>query len=152
MISKGCIYLLVRIRDVIFEAPSLELVLVVNEFSDVFMEESPSILPKRKIDFEIELLPDTQPIFIPPYRMAPSKLKELKKKLKDLLEKGFIRPSRSLWDALMLFVRNKDGSLRIVIEYQQLNKMTIENKYPLPRVDELFDRLQVDKHFSTIDL
>ncbi|XP_070049519.1 uncharacterized protein [Nicotiana tomentosiformis] len=107
---------------------------------------------EREIDFAIDLLPDAQPISIPPYRMAPTELRELKEQLKDLLDKGFIRPSTSLWGAPVLFVRKKDGSLRMCIDYRQLNKVTIKNKYPLPRIDDLFDQLQGAKCFSKIDL
>ncbi|WMV33463.1 hypothetical protein MTR67_026848 [Solanum verrucosum] len=106
----------------------------------------------REIDFGIDLLPDTQPISIPPYRMAPTELKELKEQLRDLLEKGFIRPSQSPWGAPVLFVKKKDGSLRMCIDYRQLNRVTVKNKYPLPRIDDLFDQLQGASHFSKIDL
>ncbi|WMV25700.1 hypothetical protein MTR67_019085 [Solanum verrucosum] len=105
-----------------------------------------------EIDFGIDLLPDTQPISIPPYRMAPAELKELKEQLRDLLEKGFIRPSQSPWGAPVLFVKKKDGSLRMCIDYRQLNRVTVKNKYPLPRIDDLFDQLQGASHFSKIDL
>ncbi|KAH0672647.1 hypothetical protein KY290_024880 [Solanum tuberosum] len=93
-----------------------------------------------------------QPISIPPYRMALAKLKELKEQLKDLFDKGFIRPSIFPWGAPILFVRNKDGSLRMCIDYRQLKKVTFKNKYPLPRIDELFDQLQRASYFSKIDL
>ena len=93
----------------------------------------------REIDFGIDVFLDTHPISIPPYRMAPIELKELKEQLKDLLDKGFIRPSVSPWGAPVLFVRKKDSSLRMCIDYRQLNKVTIKNKYPLPRIDDLFD-------------
>ncbi|KAF3652968.1 putative eukaryotic translation initiation factor 5-like [Capsicum annuum] len=99
------------------------------------------IPPEREIDFGIDLLPDTQPIFIPPNRMAPTELKELKEQMKDLLDKEFIRPSISLWSAPVLFVHKKDGSLKMCIDYHQLNKVTVKNKYPLPRIDDLFDQL-----------
>ena len=125
---------------------------MVNEFIDVFPEDLPGIPPKREIEFGIDLLPDTQPISIPPYRMAPAELKELKEQLKDLLEKGFIRPSISPWGAPVLFVRKKDGSLRMCIDYRQLNKVTVKNRYPLPRIDDLFDQLQGANYFSKIDL
>uniref|UniRef100_M0ZUK5 Gag-pol protein n=1 Tax=Solanum tuberosum TaxID=4113 RepID=M0ZUK5_SOLTU len=95
MIYKGCFYHLVRVRDVDFETPSLESVPIVNEFLEVFPEDLPGIPPEREIDFSIDLLPDTQPIFIPPYCMAPAELKELKVQWKDLLDKGFIQPSIS---------------------------------------------------------
>ncbi|KAH0781716.1 hypothetical protein KY290_001314 [Solanum tuberosum] len=106
----------------------------------------------REIDFGIDILPDTRPISIPPYRMAPSELKELKEQLNDLLDKGFIRPNVSPWGAPVLFVRKKDGSLRMCIDYRQLNKVTIKNKHPLPRIDDLFDQLQGASCFSKIDL
>ncbi|KAH0759938.1 hypothetical protein KY290_023431 [Solanum tuberosum] len=108
--------------------------------------------PEREIDFGIDLLPDTRPISIPPYRMAPTELKELKEQLKDLLDKGFIRPSVSPWGAPVLFVRKNDGSLRMCIDYRQLNKVTIKNKYPLPRIDDIFDQLQGATCFSKINL
>ncbi|KAH0709250.1 hypothetical protein KY284_010677 [Solanum tuberosum] len=152
IISKGYIYRLVRVRDVDFETPILELVPVVNEFPKVFPDDFPGIPPKREIDFVIDLLPDTQPISIPPYRMAPTELKELKEQLKDLLDKGFIRPSIFPWGAPVLFVRKKDGSLCMCIDYRQLNKMTIKNKYHLPRIDDLFDQLQGASYFSKIVL
>jgi len=106
----------------------------------------------ERLIFNIDLLPGTQPLSIPPYRMALTKLKELKEQLKDLLEKGYIRPSTSPWGAPVLFVRKKDGSLRMCIDYRQLNKVTIKNKYPLPRIDDLFDQLQGARCFSKIDL
>ena len=141
MISKGCVYHLVHVKDSSSETPSLESVLVVNKYSDVFPEDLLGIPPKREIDFNIDLLPDTQPIFIPPYRMTPVELRELKEQLKDLLDKEFIRRSVSPWGALVLFVRKKDGSLRMYINYCQLNKVTVKNKYPLPRIDDLFDQV-----------
>ena len=152
MISKGYIYHLVRVRDTEAEPPTLHAVPVVNEFSDVFPEDLPGLPPEREVEFGIDVIPGTQPISIPPYRMAPAELRELKEQLKDLLEKGFIRPSMSPWGAPVLFVRKKNGSLRMCIDYRQLNKVTIKNKYPLPRIDDLFDQLQGAKCFSMIDL
>ena len=99
LISKGCIYHIVRVRDVDSDIPSSESVPIVNEFLDVFSDDLPGIPPEREIDFGIDLLPYTNPISIPPYRMAPAELKELKEQLKDLLDKGFIRPSKSKWGA-----------------------------------------------------
>ena len=98
------------------------------------------------MDFCIDLLPETN-ISIPPYRMAPTELKELKAQLKDLFDKVFIRPSISPWGGSVLFVKNKDGSLRMCIDYHQLNKVTIKNKYPLPRIYYLFDQLQGASYF-----
>jgi len=152
MISKCYIYHLVHVTDAEAKPPTLQSIPVVNEFLDVFPDELPGLPPKREIEFSIDALPDTQPISIPPYRMASAELRELKVQLKDLLDKGFIRPSTSPWGAPVLFVRKKDGSLRMCIDYRQLNKSTIKNKYPLPRIDDLFDQLQGAKYFSKIDL
>ena len=106
----------------------------------------------REVDFEIETIPGAAPISIAPYRMAPSELKELKKQLEELLEKGFIRPSTSPWGAPVLFVKKKDGSMRLCIDYRQLNRVTVKNKYPLPRIDDLLDQLRGATVFSKIDL
>ncbi|XP_070039753.1 uncharacterized protein [Nicotiana tomentosiformis] len=151
-IAKGCIYHLVHVKDIDKEPATLQSVPIVNEFPTVFPDELLGIPPKREIDFAIDLLPDAQPISIPPYRMAPAELRELREQLKDLLDKGFIRPSTSPKGAPMLFVRKKDGSMRMCIDYRQLNKVTIKNKYPLPWIDDLFDQLQGAKCFSKIDL
>ena len=118
MIRKGYLYHLVRVHDLDAEPPTLQSVPVVNEFPDVFPYELPGLPLEREVEFAIDLLPDTQPISIHPYRMAPAELKELKEQLRDLLEKGFIRPSTSPWGAPVLFVRKKDGSLRMCIDYQ----------------------------------
>ncbi|XP_075099244.1 uncharacterized protein LOC142176079 [Nicotiana tabacum] len=152
MISKGYIYHLVRVKDADAQIPTLQSVPIVNEFPEVFPEDLPGIPPDREIDFGIDLLPGTKPISIPPYRMAPAELKELKVQLKDLLDKGFIRPSVSPWGTPVLFVRKKDGSLRMCIDYCQMNKVTIKIKYPLPRIDDLFDQLQGAQCYSKIDL
>ena len=125
---------------------------VVCEFSDIFPEEIPGLPPVREIDFTIELVPGTTPISKAPYRMAPAELRELKAQLQDLLDKGFVRPSVSPWGAPVLFVKKKDGTMRMCIDYRQLNQVTIKNKYPLPRIDELFDQLQGAQYFSKIDL
>ena len=109
MISKGCVYHLVQVKDTSSKTPSLESVPVVSEYSDVFLEDLPGIPPEREIDFGINS--------IPPYRMAPAKLKELKEQLKDLLDKGFIRSSVSPWGTPVLFMCKKDGSLRMCIDY-----------------------------------
>ncbi|WMV55006.1 hypothetical protein MTR67_048391 [Solanum verrucosum] len=108
--------------------------------------------PDRDIHFCIDLKPGTRPISIPPYRMAPAELRELKVQIKELLDKGFIRPSASPWGALVLFVKKNDGSMRMCIDYRHLNRVTIRNKYPLPRIDDFFDQMQGARVFSKIDL
>ncbi|XP_073033845.1 uncharacterized protein [Primulina eburnea] len=125
---------------------------VVNEFQDIFPDEIPGFPPPREIEFSIELNSGTTPISKAPYRMAPLELKELKEQLQELLNKGYIRPSVSPWGAPMLFVRKKDGSMQLFIDYRQLNQATIKNKYPLPRIDDLFDQLQGTAIYSKIDL
>ena len=116
----------------------------------MFPEDLPGNPLEREIDFGIDLLQNNQPIFIPPYRMALAELMKLKEKLKENLDKGFIRPSISPWGAPVLFVSKKEGSLRMCIDYRQLNKVTIKNKYPNPRIDDLFDQLQGAIDFSKI--
>ncbi|XP_058189421.1 uncharacterized protein LOC131307009 [Rhododendron vialii] len=123
---------------------------VVCEYEDVFPKELPGLPPPRELDFTIELQPGTAPISMVPYRMAPAELRELKTQLQELLEKGFIRPSTSPWGAPALFVKKKEGTLRLCIDYRQLNKVTIKNRYPLPRIDDLFDQLRGSTCFSKI--
>ncbi|WMV24899.1 hypothetical protein MTR67_018284 [Solanum verrucosum] len=152
LLQKCCMGLLAMVRDTTEGTLSLETIPVVNEFSDVFPEDLPGLPPVREIDFGIDLAPDTLLICITLYRMAPTELKELKQQLQDLLDKSFIRPSISPWGAPVLFVKKKDGSLRMCIDYRQLKKVKINNKYPLPRIKDLFDQLQGAVHFSKIDL
>jgi len=125
---------------------------VVCEFLDVFPEDLPGLPPDRDIEFKIDLIPGTAPISRRPYRMPPNELAELKKQLQELLEKGLIRPSSSPWGCPALFVKKKDKSLRMCVDYRPLNAVTIKNKYPLPRIDTLFDQLAKAKVFSKIDL
>jgi hypothetical protein len=117
-----------------------------------FPDELPGMPPDRDIEFAIELQPGTAPISKRPYRMPPAELAELKKQLQELLDKGFIRPSTSPWGCPALFVKKKDESLRMCVDYRPLNAVTIKNKYPLPRIDVLFDQLVGAKVFSKIDL
>ena len=134
------------------EAKTLEEVPVVCEYPDVFPEELPGMPPDRDIEFIIDLLLGTGPIAKRPYRKATDEVKELKEQLRELQEKGYIRPSSSPWGSPVLFIRKKDGSLRMCIDYRSLNEVTIKNKYPLPRINDLFDQLQGAKYFSKIDL
>jgi hypothetical protein len=125
----------------------------VSEFPDVFLDELPSLLPDRDVEFTIELIPGTPPISRRPYQMPPNELVELKRQLQDLLTKGLIRPSSSEWGCPALFMKkNKDNSLWMCVDYRPLNAVTIKNKYPLPRTDILFDQLSKAKVFSKIDL
>ena len=107
---------------------------------------------QREIEFAIDVVPGATPTSITQYRMAPMELKELKLQLQELLEKGFIRLSVSPWGAPMLFVKKKDGKLRLCVDYRKLNKMIVKNKYPLPRIDDLFHQLKGESVFSKIDL
>ena len=134
------------------EGTQLEDIPIVKEFPDVFPDNNSSLPPDKAIEFVIELVPGTKPISIPPCRMAPAELKELKAQLEELLSKGFIRPSTSPWGAPVLFVKKKYGSLRLCINYKQLNRATIRNQYPLPLIDELFDKLHGCRVYSKIDL
>ncbi|XP_047175538.1 uncharacterized protein LOC124842957 [Vigna umbellata] len=125
---------------------------VVDEFSDVFPDEVPGLPPIREVEFTIDLVTTAAPISVQPYRMAPAELVELKKQIEELMDKKFIRPSASPWGAPVLLVKKKDGSSRLCIDYRQLNKLTIKNKYPLPRIDDLLDQLHGACVFSKIDL
>jgi hypothetical protein len=115
---------------------------VVNEFPDVFPEELPGMPPDRDIEFVIELKPGTAPIYKTPYRMATPELVKFKEHIKELLEKGFIRRSSSPWGAPVIFVPKKDATQRLCVDYRALNKVTVKNKYPLPRIDDMFDQLR----------
>jgi hypothetical protein len=133
------------------ESP-VERIPMVCEYPDVFPYELPGMPPDRDIEFAIELQPGTAPISKRPYRMPPAELAELKRQLQELLDKGFIRPSTSPWGCPALFVKKKDDSLRLCVDYRPLNAVTIKNKYSLPRSDVLFDQLVGDKVFSKLDL
>ncbi|MCH95950.1 cellular nucleic acid-binding protein, partial [Trifolium medium] len=125
---------------------------VVCEFPCVFLDDVTDLPPEREVEFAIELVPGTSPVSMALYRMSASELNELKKQLEVLLEKMFVRPSISSWGASVLLVKKKDSSIRLCVDYQQLNKVTIKNKYPLARIDELMDQLVGARVFSKIDL
>jgi hypothetical protein len=131
---------------------SLEHIRIVCEYLDVFLEEILGMPPDHDIEFSIELLLGTAPISKRAYRMDVKDLMKLKKQIEELLEKGFIRPSSSPRGASVLFVNNKDGSRRMCVDYRSLNEVTIKNKYPLPRIEDLFDQMRGAKVFSKIDL
>jgi len=133
--------------------PPSDMEKLLSEFSDVFPEKlPPGLPPKRGQDFRIELKPDSAPQKKGLYRLSDLELAELRKQLDELLESGFIRPSKSPWGAPVLFVSKKDGQLRMCVDYRALNRMTIKNGYPLPRIDDIFDQLRGAKYFSKIDL
>jgi hypothetical protein len=134
------------------EADSLKTIKVVSEFPDLFPEDLPGMPPKLKVEFAIELLPGTAPISKRAYRVSGPELVELKKQIDELSEKGCISPSTSPWAAPLLFVEKKDGTRRMCIDYRALNEVTIKNKYPLPRIEDLFDQLRGASVFSKIDL
>ncbi|GKE13090.1 putative nucleotidyltransferase, ribonuclease H [Tanacetum coccineum] len=132
--------------------PTLSDIPIVRDFEDVFPDDLSGLPPQRQIEFRIDLIPGATPIAKSPYRLAPSEMQELSEQLQELQDKGFIRPSYSTWGAPVLFVKKKDGSFRMCIDYHELNKLTIKNRYPLPRIDNLFDQLQGAHYFSKIDL
>ena len=152
MLRKGCQGYLAYVVETEKEGTLVDEIPVVREFPDVFPDDIAGLPPDREVEFTIDLIPGTEPISIPPYRMAPTELRELKAQLEELLSKGFIRPSISPWGAPVLFVKKKYRSLRLCIDYRQLNRVTIRNQYPLPRINELFDQLQGSRVYSKIDL
>nr|CAE04776.3 OSJNBb0115I21.3 [Oryza sativa Japonica Group] len=131
---------------------TLEEIPIVREYPDVFPDDLPGMPPKRDIEFRIDLVPGTTPIHKRPYRMAANELAEVKRQVDDLLQKGYIRPSSSPWGAPVIFVEKKDHTQRMCVDYRALNDVTIKNKYPLPRIDDLFDQLKGATVFSKIDL
>ncbi|KAL0378461.1 UNVERIFIED_CONTAM: Transposon Ty3-G Gag-Pol polyprotein [Sesamum radiatum] len=150
LMLEGCEAYLAHVIDAEKVNPTLEIP-VVRDFPEVFPNDLPGLPPHREVDFTIETFPGVAPISIAPYRMAPVELQELKKQIEELLEKGFIRPSTSPWEH-QCFCEKKDGSMRLCIDYRQLNRVTVKNKYPLPRIDDLLDQLKGATTFSKIDL
>ena len=138
---KGCETFLVVVLDSKQGQVDVENIPVVRDFPDVFPEELPGIPLEGEVDLAIEIVPGTVPMSRAPYRMSPKELKELKSQLQELLDKGFIRPSVSPWGAPVLFVKKKDGTLRMCIDYRKINKVTVKNRYPLPRIEDLFDQI-----------
>ncbi|KAJ0489251.1 putative nucleotidyltransferase, Ribonuclease H [Helianthus annuus] len=151
-LTKGCVAFLAHVVDKKAKEPKLEDIPVVKEFPDVFPEILPGLPPQRQVEFHIDLVPGAAPVAKAPYRLAPSEMQELSTQLHELLDKGLIRPSFSPLGAPVLFVKKKDGTLRMCIDYRELNKLTIKNRYSLSRIDELFDQLQGSSYYSKIDL
>ncbi|GKA36341.1 putative reverse transcriptase domain-containing protein [Tanacetum coccineum] len=153
---KGCQVFLAQVTTKEAEDKSeekrLEDVPIIRDFSEVFPEDLSGLPPTRQVEFQIDFVPGAAPVAWAPYRLAPSEMKELLEQLQELSDKGFIRPSSSPWGAPVLFVKKKDGSFRMCIDYQELNKLTVKNRYPLPRIDDLFDQLQGSSIYSKIDL
>nr|GEZ81030.1 putative reverse transcriptase domain-containing protein [Tanacetum cinerariifolium] len=151
-IENGCKLFLAQVTGTVSKEKRIEYVPVIRDFPEVFPEDLPGLPPPRQVEFHIDLVLGATHVARAPYRLAPYKLNKLSEQLKELSEKGFIRPSSSPWGAPVLFVKKKDGSLRMCIDYRELNKLTIKNKYPLPRIDDLFDKLQGSSVYSKIDL
>ncbi|KAJ0557161.1 putative nucleotidyltransferase, Ribonuclease H [Helianthus annuus] len=151
-LRKGHTAILALVSDASSEEKKIEDIPIVRDFPKVFPEELPGLPPHRQVEFRIELAPGAAPIARAPYRLAPSELEELSTQIEELLEKGFIRPSYSPWGAPVLFVKKKDGTFRMCIDYRELNKVTVKNRYPLPRIDDLFDQLQGSSYYSKVDL
>ncbi|GJU72350.1 retrotransposon protein, putative, ty3-gypsy subclass [Tanacetum coccineum] len=155
-IEKGCLIFLARVTKKETGDKSkekrLEDVPTVRDFPEVFLDELPGLPPTRQVEFQIDLVPGAAPVARAPYRLAPTELQELSTQLQELSDKGFIRPSSSPWGAPVLFVKKKDGSFRMCIDYRKLNKLTVKNRYPLLRIDDMFDQLQGSRVYSKIDL
>ncbi|GJX01107.1 putative reverse transcriptase domain-containing protein [Tanacetum coccineum] len=151
-VERGCYLFLAHVTEKESKEKQLEDMPVICDFPKVFPEELPGLPPPRQVEFQIDLVPGAAPVARAPYRLAPSEMRELSVQLQELLEKGFIRPSSSPWGAPVLFVKKKDGSFRMCIDYRELNKLTVKNRYPLPRIDDLFDQLQGSSVYSKIDL
>ncbi|GJZ12544.1 hypothetical protein Tco_0547774 [Tanacetum coccineum] len=123
------------------DEPRISDIPVVRDFTDVFLEDLLKLPSHRQVEFRIDLVLGATPVAKSPYRLAPLEMQELSGQLQELQDKGFIRHSHSPWGAHVLFVKKKDGSFRLCIDYRELNKITIKNQYPLPRIDDLFDQL-----------
>ena len=152
MLRKGCQGYLAYVVQTGNDGTMVDEIPVFREFPDVFPYDIARLPPERQVEFTIDLISGTEPISIPLYKMAPAELRELKAQLEELLSNGFIRSSISPWGGSVLFVKKKDGSLWLCIDYMQLNRVTIRNQYPHPRIDELFDQLQGSRVYSKIDL
>ncbi|GJS90216.1 reverse transcriptase domain-containing protein [Tanacetum coccineum] len=154
-IDQGCQVFLIQImkeEETKIPERRIEDVPVVRDSPEVFPKEMSGLPPTRQVEFHIELIPGVAPVARAPYRLAPTEMKELAEQLKELSDKGFIRPISSPWGAPILFVKKKNGFFRMCIDYRELNKLTMKNHYPLQRIDDLFDQLQRSSIYSKIDL
>ncbi|GJW81068.1 putative reverse transcriptase domain-containing protein [Tanacetum coccineum] len=151
-VERGCHLFLAHMMENKSKEKRLEDVPIIHDFPEVFPKEFPGLPSPRQVEFRIDLVPRVAPVVRAPYRLAPSKMREHSIQLQELLEKGFIRPSSSPWGAPILFVNKKDGSFRMCIDYSELNKLTVKNRYPLSRIDDLFNQLQGSSVYSKIDL
>nr|GEU51732.1 putative reverse transcriptase domain-containing protein [Tanacetum cinerariifolium] len=136
---------------IIRDEKRLEDIPVVKEFLDIFPEDLPGLPPVLQVEFQIDLIPGATPVARTPYRLAPSEMQELSNQLQEITDQGFVRPCTSHWGAPVLFVKRKYGSFRMCIDYLNLNKLTIKNHYPLPRIYDLFDQLQGSSVYTKID-
>ncbi|GJR88741.1 putative reverse transcriptase domain-containing protein [Tanacetum coccineum] len=152
LVTLSCELFLAQVNQKELKEKLLGDVPVIRDFLEVFPNEFPGLPPPKQVEFRIDLILGATPVAHAPYRLTPYEMKELSKQLQELSEKGFIRPSSSPWGAPVLFVKKKDGSFQICIDYRELNKLTIKNVYPLPRIDDLFDQLQGSSVYSKIDL
>nr|GFA82748.1 putative reverse transcriptase domain-containing protein [Tanacetum cinerariifolium] len=145
-ISLGCQIFMIQVIEKKSDEKRIKDIPVVRKFPNVFPKDLPGLPPIRQVEFQIELIPGAAPVARAPYRLAPSEMQELSNQLQDLIDRGFIRPSTSPWGAPVLFVKKKDKSFRMCIDYRKLNKLTIKNRYPLPRIDDLFDQTSEEEH------
>ncbi|GKE81401.1 putative reverse transcriptase domain-containing protein [Tanacetum coccineum] len=150
-VERGCHLFLAHVTEKTSKEKRLEDLPVICDFPEVFPEELPGLLPPRQVEFQIDLVPRAAPVARAPYRLAPSNMRELSIQLQELLEKGFIRLSSSPWGEPVLFVKKKDGSFRMCVDYGELNKLTVKNCYPLPRINDLFYQLQGSSIYSICD-
>ncbi|GKC24552.1 hypothetical protein Tco_1026702 [Tanacetum coccineum] len=141
-----------RLMSAKVEEPKLKDIAIVRNFSEVFPDDLSGLPPSREVELRIDLIPRAMSVVKSPYHLARTEMEELSNQLKELQDKGFIWTSSSPWGAPILFVKKKDGSYRMCIDYRVVNKLTIKNRYPLHRIDDLFDQLQGSRYFSKIDL
>nr|GEX89485.1 retrotransposon protein, putative, Ty3-gypsy subclass [Tanacetum cinerariifolium] len=151
-ISRGCQIFMIQVVEKKSNEKRLEDIHVVKQFPNIFLEDLPGLPPIQQVEFQIDLILGTSPVARATYRLAPSKMKELFNQLQELIDRCFIRPSTSPLGAPVLFVKKKDETFRMCIDYRELNKLTIKNRYPLPRVDDLFDQFQGSSVYSKTDL